>query len=117
MTTSTDNTSEEMKKVLNKVYNTEITFPSNQIDAVYGFFVKRGFNDQAAKSVSIILLNQAREDNIGVFQLLDKIRPLTDEQLMGLITNVVNTYRNKTSVLGYKIVKHEETLESRNIVI
>lgn len=112
-----DNSSEEMKKVLDKLYNTEISFPSNQIDAVYGFFVKRGFNDQAAKSISITLLNQAREDNIGVFQLLDKLRPLTDEQLMGLITNVVNTYRIKTSVLGYRSSTNEETLESRNIIV
>lgn len=113
----TDNTSDEMKKIFDKSYNMEISFPSNQIDAIYGFFIKRGFHEQAAKSISITLLNQAREDNVNVFQLLDKLKVLTDEQLMNIITDVVNVYRNKTSVIGYKVTNTDETLESRNIIV
>lgn len=111
------NSSTEMKNILDKLYMTEIAFPSNQIDAVLGFFLKRGFSEQAAKSISITLLNQAREDNINVFQVIDKLKYLSDEQLMQMITEVVNVYRNKTSILGFKIVSNSETLESRNIII
>lgn len=116
-TNNTDNTSEEMKKILDKFYVQEIAFPSNQIDAVIGYFLKRGYNDQAAKSISIYLLNQARIDNVNVFQLIDKLKQLSNEQLNIMMVEVTNTYRNKTSVLGYKVDKTENTTESRNIVV
>jgi hypothetical protein len=112
---NTDNSSEEMKTILNRLYSQEVSFPSNQIDAVLGFFLKRGFSDQAAKSISITLLNQSREDNVNVFILIDKLKQLSDAQLTQMITEVVNTYRDNTSMLGYRTVIDDETMESRNI--
>jgi len=107
--------SKEFKSFFDRQYTQQIAFPSNQIDAVVGFFMKRGFSEQAAKSTSITLLNQARIDNINPFELIDSLKGLTNVQLSQIVTKVLNTYRNKTSFLGFNVVNTDETLESRNI--
>jgi hypothetical protein len=114
VTTSNDS-ADQVKNFFDRYFQHQVTFPSNQIDAVLGYFLKRGFQEEAAKSTSIVLLNQARIDNIPVFQLLDTLNGLTDVQLSQVVTEVLNIYREKSSALGFKIIQIEETIESRNI--
>lgn len=113
--TSTDS-SEEVKSFFDKYFTHQITFPSNQIDAVLGFFLKNGFDEQAAKSTSIVLLNQARIDGVNPLQLIDTLKTLPIPQLSQVVTEILNLYREKSSSLGYKVTTVEETFESRNIV-
>lgn len=113
--TEVNDSSAEVRSFFDKYFKHQITFPSNQIDAVLGFFLKRGFSEQAAKSTAIVLLNQARLDNVNPFQLVDTLSGLTEVQLSQVVTEIMNSYRDRTSVLGFKITALEETLESRNI--
>lgn len=106
---------EEVRSFFDKYFTHQITFPSNQIDAVLGFFLKRGFDDQAAKSTAIVLLNQARIDNVSPFQLIDTLEGLTEVELSQVVAEILNLYREKTSALGYRIIVTDETFESRNI--
>ena len=105
----------EVKNFFNNYFKEPITFPSSQIDAVVGFFMKRGFSEQSAKSTGIVLLTQARIDNVNVFQLLDTLKGFTKIQLSQLVTEVLNSNRDKISILGYKLTNFEETIESRNV--
>ena len=107
----------EVRQFFDNYFNEEISFPSNLIDAVVGFFVKRGFDEQVARSTGIVLLNQSRLDNINVFELLEKLQNLSDIQLSQIITQVLNYYRIQTSVLGYKTTIKNESFESRNILV
>lgn len=97
---------EEVRAFFDKYFQHQITFPSNQIDGVLGFFLKRGFQEQAAKSTAIVLLNQARLDGVNVFQLVDTLSGLTDVQLSRVVTEVMNAYREKTSALGFKSINY-----------
>lgn len=114
-TTPSTDSGEEVKTFFNRYFTAPLTFPSSQIDAVVGFFMKRGFTEQAAKSTSIVLMSQAKLENLNVFQLLDTLKNLTNVQLSNVVTEVVNASREKVSILGYKILTVEETAESRNI--
>lgn len=111
----TSDSSEEVRSFFDRYFQHQVTFPSNQIDAVIGYFLKRGFQEQSAKSTAIVLLNQARVDNISVFKLLDTLKGLTDSQLSQVVTEILNIYRERSSMLGFKITKTDETTESRNI--
>jgi hypothetical protein len=112
----TDNTNtDEVRNFFDKFFLHQITFPTNQIDAIVGFFSKRGFDDSAARSTAIVLLNQARLENVNPFKLLDTIKGLTDAQLSQVVTEVLNVYRDRSSALGFKLTTVEETTESRNI--
>ena len=67
---STDTT--DVKQFFDKFFVNQISFPSNQIDAVVGFFLKHGFDVESSRSVGIVLLNQARADNVNVFELIEQ---------------------------------------------
>jgi hypothetical protein len=108
---------QEVKDFFDKFFLHQITFPSNQIDAVLGFFLKRGFDESASRSTGIVLLNQARLDNVNVFQLIDTLKGLTDVQLAKVVAQVLNSYREQTSTLGYKVAPLEDSYETRNILV
>jgi hypothetical protein len=113
---SSTDSSDEVRNFFDKYFLHQITFPTNQIDAVVGFFLKRGFDDNAARSTAIVLLNQARLENVNPLALVDTLKGLTDIQLSKVVTEVLNVYRDRRSTLGYKLTTVEETTESRNIV-
>lgn len=106
----------EVRQFFDTYFQEQVTFPSQQIDAVLGFFTKRGFGEQASKSISIVLLNQARIDNVNVFELLDKLKNYNNTQLNAIITQILNFYRTKISVLGYKKTYTTFSFETRNIL-
>jgi hypothetical protein len=109
--------SQEVKQFFDKYYINQISFPSNQIDAVVGFFLQHGFDQESARSTGIVLLNQAREDNVNVFQLIDTLKALTDVQLSQVVAQILNAYREKISVLGYRVAGVIDEYESRNILV
>jgi hypothetical protein len=106
-----------VKQFFNKFFTHEITFPAAQIDIINGFFLKRGFDDTSSKSITIILLNQARVDNVSVFQLVDSLKKLNEIQLSQVVGQVINAYRENTSLLGYRIAPLVDTYETRNILV
>lgn len=106
-----------VKSFFDNQFQNQVTFPAADIDATTGFFVKRGFDTNAANSTAIILLNQARADNVPVFSLLDKLKGLTDVQLSQVVVQVLNASRESTSLLGYRIATVSNTFEARNILV
>ena len=111
---STDS-SDEVRSFFDKYFTHQITFPSNQIDAVLSFFLKRGFDEEAAKSTAIVLLNQARIDSVNPLQLIDTLEGISDAELSRVVAEILNLYREKSSSLGFRLNVTEETFESRNI--
>lgn len=111
----TNDSSEPVRAFFNRYFTEPLTFPVSQIDAVIGFFLKRGFSESSAKSTSIVLLSQAKIDGINVFKLLDSLKNLDNIQLNSIVTQVMNSSRERISLLGYKLINLEETIESRNI--
>jgi hypothetical protein len=88
----------DAKQFFDNFFVHEVTFPANEIAA-------------------IILLNQSRVDDVNVFVLLDSLKGLTDIQLGQVVAQVLNSYREKTSILGYHISTIADTYESRNILV
>ena len=109
--------SNSVKQFFDNFYVNQISFPSNQIDAVVGFFLKRNFDVSSARSTAIILLNQAKIDSVNVFELIDTLKTLNDVQLSQVVTQVLNASREKTSMLGYKIKSVSIDYEARNILV
>jgi hypothetical protein len=107
----------DTREFFDKFFVNSISFPAGEIDATVAFFVKRGFDIESARSTAIVLLNQARVDNVKVFQLLDTMQSLTDIQLSQVVSQVLNAYREKTSLLGYRIAPVINLYESRNILV
>lgn len=111
----TNDSAAETRNFFNNYFTSQISFPTAEIDSVVGFFLKRGFEEQSARSTAIVLLNQAKLDNVRVFQLVDTLKGLTDVQLSQVVSEILNQSRQKTSALGYRLLNVDETTESRNI--
>jgi hypothetical protein len=107
----------DVRTFFDKYYTTPVSFPANEIDATIAFFTKRGFGEVSSSSISIVLLNQARTENVSVFTLLDTLKGLTDAQLSQVVAQVLNAYREKTSLLGYRSAPIKDTFETRNILV
>lgn len=106
-----------VKLFFNNYFNQTVTFPASEIDAVVGFFKKRGFDDLASNSTSIVLLQQAKLDEVNVFQLLDTLKGLNELQLSAVVAEVLNYNRQKNSTLGFRVEDTSELLEKRNVLI
>jgi len=96
-----------------------LSFPSNQVDAVVGFFENRGFDTLASTSVASVLLTQAKVDNANIMELLDQLKGYDKVKLTSLIVAILNANRSNVSKLGYKSVEATNTdnLVSRNIMV
>lgn len=106
----------EVKEFFNQYLTEKISYPANDIDAVIGFFENRGFEKTGAIAVSTALLQQAKLDNIKVFELIDTLQGLNKTQLSDIVANVLNYNREKISTLGFKVQSKYEKFEKRNII-
>jgi hypothetical protein len=104
-----------VRDFFDEYYKDRIEYAANEVDAVLGFFSKRGFDKAASSSLTATLLRQAKADNVGTFKLLDTLKGLSDIQLSALIAEVLNYTRIKSSSLGFRIRSTSNLLESRNI--
>ena len=100
-----------------KYFTETLEFASNDVDAVVGFFRKRGFDEAAAISTGSILLQQAKIDDIKIFTLLDTLKGFDEVKLSAVVAEVLNYNRLSTSVLGFKNTTATNTLEKRNIAV
>jgi hypothetical protein len=107
----------DVRTFFDKFFANQVSFPAAEIDATVAFFQKRGFDTESARSTAIVLLNQARADNVNVFELLDQLKNLTDIQLNQIVAQIINSYREKTSLLGYRVAPLADNYESRNILV
>ena len=107
---------DDTKEFFDKYFTEKISFPANEVDAVVGFFQKRGFNTSSSTGVATVLLQQSKIDEVNVFTLLDTLSGLEDVQISNLVAEVLNFNRAKISTLGFKIDTTEKK-ENRNIVV
>lgn len=106
-----------MSKLFDRETSTQIAYKANEVDAVVGYFLKRGFERIAAINTGSIILQQAAKDKIPVYQLLDTLKGLTDVQLSKVVAEILNINRSKVSQIGYKFEKTETTFDERNIIV
>mgnify|MGYP007000410680 len=92
---------DKVKRYFNTYYGYQLEFPSNDVDAVIGFLINKGFDTVAAQSTGSVLLQQAKIDGIKVFELLDTLKSLDKLQLSYTVAQVLNFNRQKTSTLGF----------------
>jgi|TARA_B110000977_G_scaffold40448_1_gene54370 hypothetical protein len=102
----------------NNFYNLEISYNPSEVDAVIGYFLKRGFEKVSAINTASVLLQQAKIDELNVQELIDTLKGVTDVQLSLIVAQILNFNREKTSVLGFRDeASKSELFSQRNVVI
>ena len=62
-------------------------------------------------------MQQARLDDVNVFELLDTLKGWDALKLSAVVTEILNYNRSKISTLGYKIDSSDSKLEKRNVLV
>jgi len=114
---TTTDSADEVKTFFDRYFTEAISYPANEVDAVVGFFKKRGFDEAAAVSVSVVLLQQSKIDNVKIFKLLDTLKGLSDVEISSVVAEILNYSRSKISTLGYKTENPVASSEKRNILV
>jgi hypothetical protein len=112
------NIKEDTKKFFDNFFKTEISYNPSEVDAVVGYFLKRGFEKTSAISTASVLLQQAQIDELNVQELLDTLKGVTDVQLSVIVAQILNFNRSKTSALGFRDDQTSlELFDQRNILV
>ena len=112
------NSKEITTEFFNNFYDIEINYNPSEVDAVIGYFLKRGFGKVSAINTASVLLQQAKIDELNVQELIDTLKGVTDVQLSLIVAQILNFNREKTSVLGFRDENSQQELfDQRNIVV
>jgi len=112
----TKKSDEDVRLFFDKYYTKSINFNDNDLNSVVGFFENKGFDKASAVSVGIVMLQQAKLDNVKIFKLLDTLTGYEDLQLSAIVAEVLNYNRKRTSAVGFKRQNTENRLEKRNLI-
>lgn len=85
--------------------------------AIKAFFTSRGFGEVAAENISIIIITQAKQDGYKPMQILDTLRGLNSVDLSGVVAEILNYNRFKSSSLGYAQPFNTSPEVARNIIV
>jgi hypothetical protein len=91
-----------------------LEFLAIEVDIAVSFFNKKGFDNDAAISVSSVLLKQAKLEGIPISQILDTLAGIDELNISSLVSEILNNNRTPTSILGYKLIEEKVDI-SRNI--
>ena len=92
-----------------------LSYKVPDIDAAINFFRKKGFSEPAANLSAVVLLKQAKLENIPINQILDTLQGFDNLQVSALVGEIMNNHRPSTSTLGYRQPSPEINKE-RNVV-
>lgn len=100
----------------NNYYSDPIEIDATVLAAIKGFFTNRGFGEVSAESIAVTIITQAKLDGYNPMQILDTLRGLSDVELSGLVAELLNYNRFKSSSLGYaqEFITNPEV--ARNII-
>lgn len=116
-TTFNKSDSNDQRKFFNNYFKSEINYNASEVDAVIGYFLKRGFDKLAAINTSSVILQQASIDEVPVFELLDTLNGIDEVQLNNVLAQILNLNRQKTSMLGFRSKSDQELFDQRNIIV
>ena len=81
--------------------NTKSSSNPSTYNAMIGFFTSRGFDTVASELIAEVIMTQAKSDGYNPMQILDSMRSLNEVELSGIMAEILNFNRYKSSSLGY----------------
>ena len=104
----------DTSKAVDDYYSTPVELNSTALAAMKGYFENRGFSEVAAESITVIIMRQSYQDGYNPMQVLDTLKGLNNIDLSGIVSEILNYNRFKTSSLGYaqKFIPNEEIQRS-----
>ena len=103
-------------RYFDRYFNSPIELDNQSTEAIKAYFEKRGFLPASAESIALIILTQAKTDNLNAAIIMDSLSGLNDVELSGLVSEILNYNRFKSSTLGIYITPTASDEIQRNIL-
>jgi hypothetical protein len=103
-------------RYFDRYFNSPIELDNQSTETIKAYFEKRGFLPSSAESIALIILTQAKKDNLNASIIMDSLSGLTDVELSGLVSEILNYNRFKSSTLGIYIAPTSSDEIQRNIL-
>ena len=108
---------EKQQKFFDNYYTKVDSVDPAHFDIVRGFLIGKGFDESTIDNLSITLLEVAREQDINPVDLIKQLDDVDNKlKLNTLLCILLNTTRNRTSILGYSLGKTVSSNISRTIL-
>lgn len=93
---------QKRQKYFDNYYTSVKSVDPAQFDIVLGFLKGRGFDETVQRNLAISILEIAKEQNINPLDLIEQLDQVKEAiQLNTLLCLILNTVRNRTSVIGF----------------
>ena len=103
-------------KAFDSYYSQSTELEATVFAAMKGYFTNRGFDEVASESITIIVMTQAKNDGYNPMQILDTLKGLSNVELSGLVSEILNYNRFKSSSLGVAQIFRTNTEIQRSII-
>lgn len=103
-------------QAFDKYYDAPIEIDASTYALMRGFFESRGFDKSAAETIAVTIMKQAKIDGYNPIDVLDTMRSLQGAELSGVVGDIINFNRFKTSYLGQSTGFKPFEPVARNIV-
>lgn len=77
-------------------------FSANDVTLAVAFFERAGFDSDAATTVAMTLLRQAKIEGTPIAQILDSLKNYPTITLSQIVGEILNNNRVPTSILGFR---------------
>lgn len=104
------------KQYFDEYFDKPIQIDNNALILFRAFFEKRGFDNASAETISAVINVQAKQDNLNPMVILDTLSGLDNVEINGLVTQILNYNRFKSSSLGIYVAPTNSDEAHRNIL-
>lgn len=84
--------------------------------AMTGYFTSKGFDTVASEIIAETIITQSKQDGYNPMQILDTLKGVNDVELSGIVAEILNFNRYKSSSLGYSPIVTTNPQVARNII-
>lgn len=106
---------ERTRLYFNSYGDTPESYNSNDVSAAIAFFTKRNYTEDAAITVAMTVLQQARRDQIPVFEILDSLETFDSIKINALVAGILNNNRTPSSAVGFN-TEVKKSFYARNVL-
>jgi len=108
--------SDSTVQAFNNYFANPIELHSGTLNAITGFFTARGFEEQSAQAIAVIIMTQSKKDKLNAMAVLDTLGGYDAVEISAFVTTLLNFNRYKTSFLGFSLSFNPKDAVARNIL-
>jgi hypothetical protein len=104
------------KQFFDEYFDKPIQIDNDALILFKAHFEKRGFDKSSAEIISAVINVQAKQDGLNPMTILDTLSGLDNVEVNGLITQILNYHRFKSSAIGIYVAPTSSDEAHRNIL-